>query len=406
MKLRVPRIPPAAIVAAILLLAALPATAVTSTPTATPTLTPTPTWTAPPGCSYEAVGLALNQQIYGAGPTYPPETVLFCPEPLDDGAGLFAVMVCLGGDNATQPCTVDEECPDSTCGGYFAAVNYQGFDTSVLNPALGTTRAWYVVPPPYQTQQNWTGPNRLGGDWWDFGDHCRSVLADYTAAELSGALSTSGLCGAACNLSTWGLSVGPDGPARYLELDDAAAHVNLSGLTKLRISITTDSAPPAPSSGLSVLYAQPNMVDTPTNIYLLVEQCPATPTPTETPTPTVTPTGPPAQTPTRTPNNTLAVRGAPLRAACLFLIATSPAFIAADFCTLLGLELREVRVPGTNATPLGLGDVTTVTSIKAHNGAGTLLGLRREGIDFTSTRYDVTPIGDHSGELWVIDYRP
>lgn len=133
-----------------------------------------------------------------------------------------------------------------------------------------------------------------------------------------------------------------------------------------------------------------------------------TPTPTQTPTPTRTPT--PTPTPTLTPNLTLQTPAAPLNAKIRSLLNDySPASKAANLASILGLASRQRTLPATNATALGLTDVTTVTSVEAFTtstGAPATKTLLLQNIDFTVGGGDITPIGDHSAETWVITYRP
>ena len=137
-----------------------------------------------------------------------------------------------------------------------------------------------------------------------------------------------------------------------------------------------------------------------------------TPTHTPTSTPTLTPTLTPTRTPaaTHTPNNTLLQRGERLTGRRLSLLEDfSPAGKAADLGDIVSLGVRQVRLPATNATALGLTDVGTVTSIlafTASSGAAATKALLVEGTDFTVSGGDITPAGDASTQLWVITYRP
>jgi len=131
-------------------------------------------------------------------------------------------------------------------------------------------------------------------------------------------------------------------------------------------------------------------------------------TPTDTPTPLSTNT--PTFTATPTINVTLQSLGKPLTERRRQLLNSfSPACKQADCAELSALGVRQVRIPATNATPLGLADVSTVTSILAFvasSGAPATQTLLQEPTDYTVGGGDVTPVGDHSSELWVITYRP
>lgn len=133
-----------------------------------------------------------------------------------------------------------------------------------------------------------------------------------------------------------------------------------------------------------------------------------TPTQTLTQTPTRTPTSTP--TATNTPNVTLQHRGGLVTHRRLSLIKDfSPAAKAADLGELAQLSVRQVRLPATNATALGLTDVRVVTSILAYttsSGAAATKALLVEGTDFTVANGDVTPTGNSAAQTWVITYRP
>jgi len=138
----------------------------------------------------------------------------------------------------------------------------------------------------------------------------------------------------------------------------------------------------------------------------------ATPTLTGTPTATLTPTKTLTPTPTKTstPNDTLGQKGKLLTAGRMATIVDfAPGAKAAQLAEILQLAVRQVRLPSTNATALGLTDVGTVTSIEAFvlsSGAAASKALLTPGTDYTVHAGDVTPVGDHSSELWVITYRP
>lgn len=146
--------------------------------------------------------------------------------------------------------------------------------------------------------------------------------------------------------------------------------------------------------------------DTPTQTPTL------TPTQTPTRTPTLTPTLTPTSTPTSTPtiNVTLEQRGALLTDKRVSLLRDyAPGAKAANFGEVLRLGTRQVRLPATNATALGLTDVRVVTSIVAFTtatGAAATKALLVEGTDFTVSGGDITPSGNSSAQTWVITYRP
>jgi hypothetical protein len=129
---------------------------------------------------------------------------------------------------------------------------------------------------------------------------------------------------------------------------------------------------------------------------------------TATPTPTATRTL--TFTPTNTPNRSLQTPSTRLTSKTRsFLQDFSLSAKAAGLGNLIGLCDRNRTLIATNATPLGLTDVTTVTTVEAFTtstGAGAAKTLLLENIDFTVGGGDITPVGDHSAETWVIHYRP
>ena len=138
-----------------------------------------------------------------------------------------------------------------------------------------------------------------------------------------------------------------------------------------------------------------------------------TPTPTNTPTNTIAPTPtftPVPPTATKTPNRSLQTPGSTLNQKTRSLLSNfSPASKAAQLDSLIGLASRQRTLPATNATPLGLTDVAVVTSVEAFvtsSGAAAAKALLLETIDFTVAGGDVTPIGDHSSQTWIVTYRP
>jgi len=135
-----------------------------------------------------------------------------------------------------------------------------------------------------------------------------------------------------------------------------------------------------------------------------------TPTVTPTSTPTFTATNTPTLTPTHTPNTTLAKIGKPFNVETKRLLeGFSPAAKQLGLYDLLSLSVRQVRVPATDETALGLSDVGTVTSILAFDASSqdpASKGLLLQGVDYSVSGRDVIPIGDHSGEIWIITYRP
>lgn len=138
-----------------------------------------------------------------------------------------------------------------------------------------------------------------------------------------------------------------------------------------------------------------------------------TATPTHTHTPTHTPTNTPTVTPTNTPNVTLKdLAGSPGRltaAQISDLVDFAPGAKRAGFDKIVRAGVRQVRLPATNATALGLRDVRVVTSIVAFvaaDGAPATKALLAENVDFTVVNGDVIPAGDSSAQIWVITYRP
>lgn len=73
------------------------------------------------------------------------------------------------------------------------------------------------------------------------------------------------------------------------------------------------------------------------------------------------------------------------------------------------LATKQVRIAATNAVALGLTDVSAVVSILAFvtsSGAASTKHLLDLTTDFTVASGDITPVGNHSSETWVITYRP
>ena len=73
------------------------------------------------------------------------------------------------------------------------------------------------------------------------------------------------------------------------------------------------------------------------------------------------------------------------------------------------LAIRQVKRQGTNGAALGLKDVGTVTSIIAATTADGALAtqtLLTEPTDYTVAHGDITAVGNHSSETWIITYRP
>lgn len=138
---------------------------------------------------------------------------------------------------------------------------------------------------------------------------------------------------------------------------------------------------------------------------------PSTATATAPPaTATAVPSATNTAVPTSTPNRSLRTPGARLTYKTRSLLQDfSPGAKAAGLADLIGLADRNRTLIATNATPLGLNDVTTVTTIEAFTtttGAPAAKMLLLENIDFTVGGGDITPVGDHSAETWVIHYRP
>lgn len=131
-----------------------------------------------------------------------------------------------------------------------------------------------------------------------------------------------------------------------------------------------------------------------------------------------TATPPPATptfTPTRTPPPTYAnpstqVKGQPVTDDRIGdIINFAPGAQRGDLAEILKLGVRQIKRQGTNATALGLTDVGTVTSILAFTtstGAGATKTLLVEPDDYTVANGDITPVGDHSAQTWLITYRP
>ena len=117
-------------------------------------------------------------------------------------------------------------------------------------------------------------------------------------------------------------------------------------------------------------------------------------------------------TPTRTPNPSL--QGTPGTRMSTARLHQLTDFVGVGGKTgrlaeLLTLSLRQVKATATNETALGLRDIGTVTSIMAFtrsSGAAATKTLLTQPTDYTVANGDITPVGDHSLETWVITYRP
>jgi hypothetical protein len=95
------------------------------------------------------------------------------------------------------------------------------------------------------------------------------------------------------------------------------------------------------------------------------------------------------------------------------LIAEHDAHLAANDTELalqdtdVATRTKTVLIEATNAVALGLTDVTTVIAILAittATGAAATKLLLDITTDYTVAAGDVTPVGDHSAETWVIHY--
>jgi len=141
----------------------------------------------------------------------------------------------------------------------------------------------------------------------------------------------------------------------------------------------------------------------------------ATNTPTVTNTPTIT--GTPTITPTPTPTPTIVRAGA--GGSSLLGRAGerrldrmnnySSAAKEADLADIATSAVRSVNRLATNATAFQMSDVRTVVAIYAFvasTRAPATKTLLEENTDFTVSNGDITPIGDHSTEVWVVLYRP
>ena len=82
---------------------------------------------------------------------------------------------------------------------------------------------------------------------------------------------------------------------------------------------------------------------------------------------------------------------------------------ALDLEEFLKHATRTIQIAATNATALGRRDIGTVVAIEAFttsSGAPATKTLLHKYTDFTVGGGDVTPVGDHSAETWIIHYRP
>lgn len=99
-----------------------------------------------------------------------------------------------------------------------------------------------------------------------------------------------------------------------------------------------------------------------------------------------------------------------------FLNRGDPAMREGELGTLLNSlvdatndRVKQVRIDATNAVALGLTDVGDVISILAFTTSG--LAIASKALLDVTTDYavaggDVTPVGDHSAQTWVITYTP
>ncbi len=79
----------------------------------------------------------------------------------------------------------------------------------------------------------------------------------------------------------------------------------------------------------------------------------------------------------------------------------------ASQATGIGERTKTVRMASTNAVALGLDDVGTVIAILAFvtaSGAPATKTLLAVTTDYTVAAGDITPVGNHSTETWVIHY--
>jgi len=153
----------------------------------------------------------------------------------------------------------------------------------------------------------------------------------------------------------------------------------------------------------------PTITETPTSTPTRTPTSTATATPTRTPTYTPTSTATLTHTPTitPTPNDTLVQRGTRFNSTTQQLLeGFSLSAKKLGFYNLLRLFVRQVRIPASNATALGLGDVGSVTSIVSFAADGTDAELMLPNTDYVVVGNDVVPVGDHSSEIWLITYRP
>ena len=118
------------------------------------------------------------------------------------------------------------------------------------------------------------------------------------------------------------------------------------------------------------------------------------------------------QTAAPTPQRSLLLRGQHLTKRRLDkLLASCPGCTAdqGNLADIIQLATRQVSKISTNATALGLDDVGVVTSILAFTTttmAPASKMLPEYGVDYTVAGGEITPIGNHSTETWVITYRP
>jgi hypothetical protein len=134
----------------------------------------------------------------------------------------------------------------------------------------------------------------------------------------------------------------------------------------------------------------------------------ATPTATVTATGTITPTPALANLTTRE-GELLESYDPALKQAALATKIQSLITAVNTLTTASGVRVKQVKTAATNATALGLSDVGTVISIVAFttsSGAIAAKGILAEGAgaDYTVAAGDVTPVGDHSSQTWVITY--
>ena len=224
------------------------------TPSPTPTATLTPR---PDGCQVLIENLSANDEAVASGESFPPEfqscggTPQTAETSWIEASDTFERRTLLYSWNALD---------------FYAAFFSSPESLPYLPLNMVVRHAWLRLTP----LETWNADGlSLVGDWRHWGCDAN----DDTVANAATALSTSGVCGAACNLDR----LTTDEPV-YLSLDDPDARILRGEATYLRLQVS--GTPSAGRNGLTVADGTDTEHDAPQLVMLL---CPPSPTPTPEP---------------------------------------------------------------------------------------------------------------------------